>query len=213
MYVQMNHRFIHVTFFSARHPIFGVVYQAMEGDSYWSTDLHFPKSFFDKHEYHDPGKDTYFCNFVDDMLFKKFPIDCIFPLERDVAKMTGLSLSKTWMIFMEKRAWTCGNSFLRQRSSALMDFFICLTFRNYTSKLCLVTGYYLCILRVEEPNIVRTLSDSTRWERTVSIKVHQQFHINGTVSRFRYVDRGRDETEESFSANFMELILNGSKHR
>ena len=144
-----------------------------------------------------------------------FPTNCIFPLERDVAKMTGLSLSKTWMIFMEKRAWACGNNLSRQRSSALMDFFICLTFRNNTSKVCLETPWdYRCSLRFEEPNIIRSFSGRESLYRTINIKVHQQFHINGTVSRFRYVTyRKIDETKLRLSENFMELILNGSKHR
>ena len=141
---------------------------------------------------------------------------CIFPLEQDVAEMTGVSLSKSWMVFMEKRVQTCVLGLSRHRMIGLLK---CLAPKSATQLCFYKRNHFIkgrkkfsyCVLALMEPNILKVYS-LFEYYRSITIKVHKMFDINITVSLFRYVHQDI-RRENRLSDVYMEIILNGSKHQ
>ena len=139
----------------------------------------------------------------------------IFPLERDVNEMTEVSLPKTWLLFTERRIWTCLFGLSERPSFPLVDLLACTAFEIAT-EMCLAakyngfSGQIYCVFMLGEPNIFKVFSFHNL-DEIISIHVHQEFHINGTVTLFQHTADIR--TEYGLSLVYMELILNGSRYQ
>ena len=108
-----------------------------------------------------------------------------FPLERDVAELSGISPPKQWICFMERVARMCLNDIKNKEYMTLTDTLKCMTKKD--SSQCL-HGYqkrwtFFCTLFHVLPNVLKFCARSFR----IQIFVHRQFSLNVTV-----VDAGQD---------------------
>ena len=107
-----------------------------------------------------------------------------FPIERDVAEITGVSPPKRWIVFIEKRVTACLHNINPKESSSLIQTLKCMT--NTTSNVqCLFTIRIFCVLTHIYPNILQTTYASR-----IKIIVHQQFSLNITI--LHYFERNGD---------------------
>ena len=100
--------------------------------------------------------------------------EAAFPIEWDVAELTGVSPLKRWTIFMEKLTKVCLNDIKTKDSTCLTDILECMTKKNITKSLhrkyssCRITHLYPSILHAES-------------HLSLQIIVHHSFNLNVTV--------------------------------
>ena len=109
-----------------------------------------------------------------------------FPLERDVAELSGISPAKQWTCFMERVARMCFNDIKINEYMTLTDTLECMT---KDSSRCLrwdnLFGDFVCQLLHISPNVLKYRYGSIR----IQILVHQQFSLNVTVVDARRLER------------------------
>ena len=111
----------------------------------------------------------------------------MFPVDRDVADITGVSFPKTWMVFMERRVLVRVLFHARNRGLPLTDFLAFLSLKYPSQPFCLKKDRGACIIAFKRPNIlVYHIPFHTNRRDVVFIYVHRGFHINGTVRAFVY---------------------------
>ena len=132
-----------------------------------------------------------------------------YPLERDVAELTGVSPPKRWIPFMERLAKICLNEIKAKESMTFTDALKCMTIREkpYCS---LKKNTWVCTLTHVYPNTLKVRGLGHRKVLPIQIIVHRQFILNITLKYGHPVDfeilRER-YTEQNFSTI---MILNNS---
>ena len=132
-----------------------------------------------------------------------------YPLERDVAELTGVSPPKRWIPFMERLAKICLNELKAKESMTFTDALKCMTIRDTfqinkfsqcsrSLHTCTLTHVYPNILKVQIPGF------------PIQIIVHREFSLNITLKYGHHVEfgiLGKRYTEQNFSTI---MILNNS---
>ena len=150
--------------------------------------------------------------------FHSHATQAAFPLERDIAELSGISPPKQWICFMERVARMCLNDIKTKEYMTLTDTLKCMTKKE--SSRCELWDYILgniyCSLLHILPNVLKCCFDSVR----IQILVHQQFSLNVTVVDARrlkqdkpyFVVMGNEYTGQNFSTllssdNMMEIYF------
>ena len=106
----------------------------------------------------------------------------VYPMERDVVELTGISPSKRWIVFMAKKVKVCLDDAQTEEYSNVISYHGCMA--RIHSRSCVHRNrLQQCTLIHEYPNILTYVSD--RWDKfSIKIVVHRNFDLNLTVSRF-----------------------------
>ena len=132
--------------------------------------------------------------------FHSHAIEAAFPLERDVAELSGISPPKQWICFMERVAKMCLNDIKTKEYIILTDTIKCMTKKN--SSQCLHRPKSCTLLHIS-PNVLKYYDGSFR----IQIFVHRQFSLNVTVVDVKrlqqnilyFVVMGNEYTGKNFS--------------
>ena len=121
-----------------------------------------------------------------------------FPMERDVAELTGVSSVKRWVVFIEKLTMVCLNGIKNKDFSGLTDILWCMTKRNVTESTLWHYSRWAIIRRY--PNILHSES-----YLPLQIIVHHQFNLNVTVINY-FQNYARRKTGEIY------LMISGKRY-
>ena len=141
--------------------------------------------------------------------FHSHTTQAAFPLERDIAELSGISPPKQWICFMERVARMCLNDIKTKEYMTLTDTLKCMTKKD--SSRCLhwyhTWGSFDCALFHISPNVLKYSVRHSDGSIGIQIFVHRQFSHNITVVDVRRYQRkipyflvmGNEYTGKNFS--------------